>query len=169
MRVIAAVRGTGWPNRAWRAVAAAAIVVGVSAGAIEMSANATTRTRVVVKVVSTSKYGKILETTKGYALYTYASDSRNHSACNGSCLSAWPALTVPKGVRPIGRGVKGISYFVRSNGKHQVTFKGKPLYRFTSDTKPNEVSGQGVAGFSVATLAKATSTTTTTSGGYGGY
>ncbi|MDE3083540.1 MAG: hypothetical protein KGJ39_09025, partial [Acidobacteriota bacterium] len=44
---------------------------------------------------------------------------------------------------------------------HQVTWRGHPLYLFTSDTR-GRVSGNGVADFHVAILKKTSSTTTTT-------
>ncbi len=121
---------------------------------------------VMVTTHHNAKYGTFLVTTKGYALYTYRADKPDRSNCNGSCLAAWPALTVKKGVVPIGHGVKGIGVFRRSNGTYQVTWDKKPLYRFVSDAKPDVVTGQGVAGFSLARLGATKSTTTTSSGAY---
>ncbi len=81
-------------------------VTGVASGA---------KTRLEVKVEKTS-LGKVLFTTTGMALYTYGADTKNHSNCNGSCLAAWPALTVAKGLTPTGSGVSGLGVMVRSNG-----------------------------------------------------
>ncbi len=125
------------------------------------------RHEVEVTTHHTAKDGTFLVTTKGFALYTYRADKANHSNCNGTCLAAWPALVVAKGVAPIGRGVKGIGFFRRSNGTFQVTWNKKPLYRFISDTKAFVVAGQGVAGFSLARLNAKRPTTTTSSGAYG--
>ena len=126
-------------------------VTGVASGA---------KTRLEVKVANTS-LGKVLFTTTGMALYTYGSDTKNHSNCNGSCLAAWPALTVAKGLTPTGNGVRGLGVMVRSNGERQVTWNGRPLYRFVSDPK-GKVTGNGVGGFAVARLnAKAAGTTWT--------
>ncbi len=147
------------------ALALSASLTGVSTFAVTGVASAA-KTRVEVKVAGSS-LGKVLFTTSDMALYTYDRDTKDHSNCNGSCLSAWPALTVPKGVTPTARGVRGLGVMVRSNGERQVTWDGKPLYRFVSDTK-GKVTGNGVAGFSAARVgAKTTkSSTTTTSGGY---
>lgn len=143
------------------AVALSASLVGVSTFAVTGVASAA-KTRAEVKIANSS-LGKVLFTTSDMALYTYDRDTKDHSNCNGSCLSAWPALTVPKGITPTGRGVRGLGVIVRSNGERQVTWDGKPLYLFVSDTK-GKVTGNGVAGFSAARLsAKATTTTT---GGY---
>ncbi len=120
------------------------------------------KARLEVKVMNSS-LGKVLFTTSDMALYTYDRDTKDHSNCNGSCLSAWPALTIPKGITPTGLGVRGLGVMVRSNGERQVTWDGKPLYRFVSDTK-GKVTGNGVAGFSAARVS--VKVTTTTTGGY---
>ncbi|MHB1209990.1 MAG: COG4315 family predicted lipoprotein [Acidimicrobiales bacterium] len=127
------------------------------------TAGAAVKKRLEVKIVSTS-LGKVLFTTSGKALYTYDRDTKDHSNCNGSCISAWPALTVPKGITPTGRGVRGLGVMVRANGARQVTWDGRPLYRFVSDPK-GKVTGNGVAGF-VAARPGTAWTTTTTTGGY---
>ena len=130
------------------------------------------RREVVVVTRHNAKDGTYLVTTRGFTLYTDRADRADHSNCNGSCLALWPALTVPKGVVPVGRGVAGLGVFRRTNGTYQVTWHRRPLYRWTSDKRPGQVTGQGIAGFSVAVLKapvkKPTTTTTTkSSGGYG--
>lgn len=136
--------------------------------AFALPAGATLRDQHVVKVERIAKFGEVLFSVKGYALYTYGADTKNHSNCNGSCLSAWPALTVAKGDRPT--GYSGLGYIVRSNGEHQVTWRGRPLYLFTSDSR-GVVGGNGVANFHAAVVKalSGTSSTTTTMKSYGGY
>lgn len=149
-------------SRRVRAILLAALVGGI----VVASAPAGAALRRVVKVERVVHIGTVLFSERGFALYTYASDTKNHSNCNGSCLAAWPALTVAKGVTPT--GIAGLGVIVRSNGKHQVTWHGKPLYTFTSDTK-GKVSGNGVAGFHAAIVTKASTgaTTTTATKSYG--
>lgn len=153
-------------SRATRLVVALALTLplaGVTLGVAGVAGAA--KNRVVVRVANSS-FAKVLFTTTGKALYTYDKDTKDHSNCNGSCLAAWPAFTIAKGLNPTGKGVRGLGVFVRANGERQVTWKGKPLYRFVSDTK-GKVTGNGVAGFAVARLgAKAPKTTATTTGGY---
>ena len=98
------------------------------------------------------------------ALYTLATDHNGQSTCHGSCAAAWPPLTVPAGTVPTGGpGVTGtVGSSEQSNGTFQVTYNGSPLYTFVSDTSPGQVTGNGVAGFFVVTVAPATTTTTTT-------
>ncbi|MCU1494979.1 MAG: hypothetical protein JWO62_2743 [Acidimicrobiaceae bacterium] len=144
-------------------------VVGVASISAPASATARLTTATVVHTIKSAKYGTILVNAKGFALYTYAKDTKNHSNCTGGCVAAWPVLSVPAGVTPVGKGVSGLGVATRANGVRQVTYHSKPLYRFASDTKAGQVSGQGIGGFSVAKLATTGSTTTqtTTRSGYG--
>ena len=132
------------------------------------------KTEIVVHTEKTRKYGTILVDSKGFTLYTYAKDTKDHSRVTGELLSFWPALVVRAGVTPVGKHVSGIGFFTRSNGQHQVTDHGKPLYLFVSDTKAGQVTGQGVSGFSVvkvhssASGVSSTSPSSPPSGGWGG-
>ncbi len=153
------------------------LVVGAAALsllAIGAPALGAARREVVVATRHNAADGTYLVTTKGFALYTYHNDRADQSNCTGTCLALWPPLTVPKGVVPVGRGVGGLGVFRRSNGTYQVTWHRRPLYRWTSDKRPGEVTGQGVGGFAVAVVKAApkkvsgtTTTTTKSSGGYG--
>jgi predicted lipoprotein with Yx(FWY)xxD motif len=105
----------------------------------------------VVKAVSGGQFGKILTTTSGAALYTYSKDTKNHSKVTGALLAAWPPLVVPAGTSPVGNSVAGLGVIKRTNGQEQVTYRGKPLYTFVKDTG-NQVTGQGIKGFSVVQL-----------------
>ncbi len=169
----------GWRHRhgvvARGAVVAGALSLLATTGVVAMSApaQAGVRREVVVTLWKSPHDGKVLVTTRGFALYTYGRDRKDHSNCAGGCLALWPPLLVAKGVVPLGRGVAGIGVMTRSNGQRQVTFRGLPLYLFKSDTRRDEVNGQNVADFHVAHLGPLTvtktksTTTTTTKSGYG--
>ncbi|HXA31563.1 MAG TPA: hypothetical protein VNV87_04840 [Acidimicrobiales bacterium] len=121
----------------------------------------------VVMAVSRGQFGKILATTTGSALYTYSKDTKNHSKVTGPLLAVWPPLVVRAGATPVGNGVTGLGVIKRANGHEQVTYRGKPLYSFVKDMG-NEVTGQGIKGFSVVKLpttkgAPMTTTSPTTS------
>jgi predicted lipoprotein with Yx(FWY)xxD motif len=137
-----------------------ALLAGAGLFALALPVGATTKSERAVKVERVAKYGEVLFSAKGFALYTYAHDTKNHSTCDASCLSAWPALEVASGVRPT--GVTGLGVIVRAGGAHQVTWHGRPLYIFASDSRRGEVTGDGVGGFHVARLSSGTTTTTTT-------
>ncbi len=154
------------------ALLAAACSSGSSASSSTTSTTSSSSTSagsaVVVKVVTISPYGQILVDSSGKPLYTLS------GACTGTCTSAWPALTVSAGVKPTGgAGVKGtLSAVKQADGKYQVTYNGSPLYTFVQDS-PDHVTGQGIAGFSVAKISgsatptgSSTTTTSTKSNGY---
>ncbi len=100
-------------------------------------------------VVTKSKpgIGSYLAEPNGYALYTYNADKPNVSNCSGSCLAIWPAYQDSGSTTNLPANFGTIKR--TDNGQVQYTYKGMPLYTFASD-KPNEVAGNGVAGFYVA-------------------
>ena len=100
-----------------------------------------------VKVASTG-LGKILVNSSGLTLYLFEADKGTTSNCSGACAAAWPPL-VTSGKPTAGAGVNAslLGTTKRSDGTTQVTYNGHPLYRFASDTKPGDTTGQGVNGF----------------------
>lgn len=121
--------------------------------------------------LSHSSLGTILVTRKGLTLYYYTADTPTRIACTGSCSQTWPPLLYTGTGTPTGgAGVSGLGTIKRPGGGVQVTYKGKPLYTFVSDT-PGHTTGQGVAGFQVVIVggktSGSTSTTAASSGGYG--
>jgi predicted lipoprotein with Yx(FWY)xxD motif len=123
----------------------------------------------VVVVVSNATYGDILATPSGLALYTLDTDHGGRSTCTGSCIKAWPPLTVPAGTTPTGGpGVTGtLASSKQADGSYQVTYDGALLYTFVSDS-PGTVTGDGVAGFFVVNVQPAATTTTTSPVSSGG-
>jgi predicted lipoprotein with Yx(FWY)xxD motif len=98
-----------------------------------------------VITIMTAKYGAILATAKGLALYTATGDTSSHTACTGACLSYWaPLLLLAGQVQAVaGPGVTGLGTFTRAEGT-QVTYHGKPLYTYLGDAQAGRVTGQGV-------------------------
>jgi predicted lipoprotein with Yx(FWY)xxD motif len=97
-----------------------------------------------LKLVSHGSLGKILVTSSGMTVYIFTADSANKPTCTGGCASAWPPVTVAKGVKPKGGpGVTGLGT-VTISGKHQVTWNEHPLYTYALDTGPGVVNGNGV-------------------------
>jgi predicted lipoprotein with Yx(FWY)xxD motif len=155
------------PSNTGLAVASLAAVALALAACGSSSSTSTTTTgsssaSVTVKAASTDK-GTILETSAGMPLYTLTLGT----SCTGACASAWPFLTVPAGTTPkAGPGVTGMLGTTTSGGALVVTYNGKKLYTFTSDS-PGQVTGDGVAGFSVAKVTGAAPTSTATTSGSG--
>jgi predicted lipoprotein with Yx(FWY)xxD motif len=65
-----------------------------------------------------------------------------------SCAQFWPPL-LTSGKPVAGRGVnaKLLGVTMRTNGTHQVTYAGHPLYRFLNDEKPGQTEGEGSKAF----------------------
>jgi predicted lipoprotein with Yx(FWY)xxD motif len=101
---------------------------------------------------ATTGLGVVLTGANGLTLYTHAGDTATTSTCTGSCLAAWPPLTVAAAPQAAAApGVNGqLATFARPEGSIQVTYDGQPLYYWQGDTKPGDATGQGKAGFSVA-------------------
>jgi predicted lipoprotein with Yx(FWY)xxD motif len=98
--------------------------------------------RVVAKAEN-AKLGKtVLTTTKGRTLYSLSVEKHGKFICTGSCLSVWHPLMVPAGVRPTGPVKLGT--VERPEGGTQVTYEGRPLYRFGGDAKAGEANGEGI-------------------------
>lgn len=129
----------------------------------------------VVKTASVGSLGTILVTPAGYTLYYYKLDTPTKIACTGGCATTWPPLVLPAGTTAaVGAdGLTGLGTIKRPDtGALQVTYHGKPLYRFAGDTKPGQANGQGSGGtwFVLTTGGSTTSmTTTTTTGASSGY
>ncbi len=129
---------------------------GTAASSSSTSAASATAT---VKSARSGQFGTILENSSGMALYTFGGNNGGSTnMCTGACLMAWPAVTVATGTTPtLASGVPGtLGTAKQADGTEQVTYNGQLLYTFVSDS-PGQVSGNGVAKFSVA---KASASTT---------
>lgn len=83
--------------------------------------------------------GKALVNSKGMTLYTFDKDSGGKSACNGPCATNWPPLAAAADAKAMGDW----TIVTRDDGGKQWSYKGKPLYAWTKDTKPGDTSGDG--------------------------
>ena len=116
----------------------------------------------------------------GDAVYLWAKDGKNMSACTGACAGAWPPVTTT-GAPTAGSGVTAsdLGTITRSGGTKQVTYDGHPLYFFSGDSGAGMTNGQGNDGFgakwwlvspsgSQITSADAVSSTSSSSSSSGG-
>jgi predicted lipoprotein with Yx(FWY)xxD motif len=92
--------------------------------------------------------GAFLTDGSGRAVYLWMKDGKDSSACDGACAGAWPPVTATGAVSASG-GVTtaGLSTITRSGGAKQVVYDGHPLYYFSGDSGPGQVSGQGSDSF----------------------
>jgi predicted lipoprotein with Yx(FWY)xxD motif len=98
-----------------------------------------------VEIVRTHS-GPLLANGSGMTLYVYVEDllTKAPSACTGDCANDWPPALVSGKVK-VPRGIVGhIGITVRSNGTHQLTMDGRPLYTFAGDRSRGDIRGNGV-------------------------
>jgi predicted lipoprotein with Yx(FWY)xxD motif len=100
------------------------------------------QTKRVVKLEEAAGGGLVLANLRGRTLYSLSAEGNGRFICTGGCLSVWPPLLVPKGVRPVGPVRLGT--VKRPDGKRQVTYRGRPLYTFVEDGARGETNGEGI-------------------------
>jgi predicted lipoprotein with Yx(FWY)xxD motif len=94
-----------------------------------------------LKSATTAAGSKVLTTAQGFTVYMFAIDTPTKSNCDASCLTFWPALTG----MPSGTGLTGkFGTITGTGGITQATYDGHPLYLFVKDTKPGQITGNGV-------------------------
>jgi len=94
-----------------------------------------------------SSTGSYLADPSGNTLYTDGSGSTGVTNCASSCLSAWPIYQDKGAITDLPTNISTIKR--SDNGEIQYTYKGAPLYYFSSDNQ-GQVTGNGVSGFYVA-------------------
>jgi predicted lipoprotein with Yx(FWY)xxD motif len=110
---------------------------------------------VVVGTASSANFGTVLTGPNGMTLYTHAGNTATSSTCTGTCATTWPPLATT-GQPMAGPGVTGqLGTATRPDGTTRVTYGGLPVYYWEGDTKAGDVTGNGVEGFSVATVSGA--------------
>ncbi len=147
---------------------AAALAIGVSFAAVALAAGGTT----TVGSASNSRLAtRVAVSAQGRTLYALSPETTHRLLCtSAACLKAWPPLTVPSRKTKLraGSGVHGqLGILRRSDGRLQVTLRGRPLYRFSGDRAKGEANGEGIESFggtwhAVTAAAGASSPTPTT-------
>lgn len=94
--------------------------------------------RAALRLRNTS-VGTILVNGRGFTVYAFTKDHRNHDACVKirGCTGLWPLVTTTG--RPMaGPGVKKslIGTIKLKGGVKQVTYAGHPLYTYAADPGP---------------------------------
>jgi predicted lipoprotein with Yx(FWY)xxD motif len=124
-----------------------AMALGTQAASIE-AASAAKHPATLVSTTKSAMLGAYLETARGRTLYTFTLDTSTKSNCTGACAIEWPPLLVPKGVKlsEVVHGVTAskVGKIKRANGTFQLTYEGKPLYRFAGDKAADQTKGQGL-------------------------
>ena len=88
------------------------------------------------------KLDGVLVDIKGRGLYTFDDDTvAGKSQCNAQCRLLWPPLMAEPGAQAKGP----FTLAARDDGSQQWALRGKPLYRWASDTKYGDHGGNGVS------------------------
>ena len=135
--------------------AAAAIGGGITAAAATTShasspPAASQQAAATVRTVQATVGGKtetILVNSQGLPLYYYLNDTAAKSVVTGGLAALWPPLT---SASPAATGLTGKLAAVMDVHGDQVAYNGHLLYTFADD-QADQVTGQGVQGFFVAT------------------
>jgi len=117
-----------------------------SAPAAGSSASASTTGTVISTQAGSA--GAFLTAGSGRAVYLWAKDGMNMSACTGACAAAWPPVPATGTLTATG-GAKAsdLGTITRSDGTKQVTYDGHPLYYFVGDSAAGQTNGQGSDNF----------------------
>jgi predicted lipoprotein with Yx(FWY)xxD motif len=89
--------------------------------------------------------GKVLVDGRGFTLYVFSRDSKNHDACVhiSGCSSLWPIMK-PTGPLKAGPGLNAHMLGTIKVGRaRQVTYGGHPLYHYLGDSAPGETNYVG--------------------------
>ena len=125
-----------------RIALAALAAAALAAAALVMPGSSPAATKSVAKEGTVESLGKtVLTNNAGRTLYSLSAETKGRFICTGSCLNLWHPLVVPAGTKPTGPAK--LATIKRPDGRTQVTFKGRPLYRFSGDTKPGQANGEG--------------------------
>jgi predicted lipoprotein with Yx(FWY)xxD motif len=131
------------------AFAAAAVVILSACGGSNSSSGASASNNSnagqTVSVADVDGVGKVLVDAQNMALYAADQEMGGKVVCRGSCTAIWQPLTVAG--KPSGGGdLSGkLAVVKRADGDRQVTFQGRPLYRFHEDPGADMVTGNGFA------------------------
>lgn len=108
----------------------------------------------LVRVVQHPVLGSILVGPNGRTLYTYDNDAAGDPyTCDEGCSENFPPLIVAaRSALGSATARRALAIIARRADSHrgarlQVAYGGRPLYYFSRDVAPGDVTGDGVAGF----------------------
>ena len=109
--------------------------------------NTTTAPTVVpptVQLSTDSELGSILTDSDGNTLYFFSKDTKDTSVCLGGCADIWPIFY--SGDLVVGSGLNAADFatITRTDGELQTTYKGWPLYYYSSDNVAGDTNGEDV-------------------------
>lgn len=92
-----------------------------------------------------SEFGEILVDPDGFTLYIFTQDAGGESACYDACATLWPPVDASTSINSdLDAAMFGST--ARTDGSEQLTVNGMPLYLYTPDANPGDITGQGFSG-----------------------
>jgi predicted lipoprotein with Yx(FWY)xxD motif len=85
--------------------------------------------------VASTSLGKVVVDGQGHTVYMLTADHGGHSSCSSACLQYWPSVAPGK--------ASGVTAKVGSTA----TVGSWPVYTYVGDSKPGDVTGEGIANF----------------------
>ena len=119
-------------------------VVGTDATLIKDAAPAAEASAATSVQLADSPLGQILVDAEGNTLYGFTNDVDGVSTCTDDCAATWPAHLI-EGDPVLGEGLDPAVFSVveGADGGQQLKAGKWPLYRFSGDSAPGDVNGQG--------------------------
>ena len=99
--------------------------------------------------ISQTAIGTVLVDGTGYTLYAFGTDTTGTPTCvDATCVATWKPLTGTGIAVATDAGASAglFKLVARPDGTQQLAVGGRPVYRYTGDTKPGDTNGQGVGG-----------------------
>lgn len=106
-------------------------------------APAATTSAGIVNTKTASVKGAYLVSSTGMTLYIFDKDKPGVSNCSGSCAKLWPPYTTTSTPATLPANVTTIK---RADGSMQFAYKNMPVYYYTPDKQPGDITGDGVGG-----------------------
>ncbi len=93
--------------------------------------------------VASTSLGHVLVDASGRTVYLLTADGHDLSTCSSSCLQFWPAVAPGSHT-----GVTGqVGSTATPDGPMTATVAGHPVYTFSQDRAPGDVTGEGLQEF----------------------
>ncbi len=98
-----------------------------------------------LSVATDPKLGSIVVGNNGMTVYVFLKDGPDTINCNAACLAKWPPVTT-MGNPTLGTGIDAslIGSATLSDGTKVVTYNHMPLYYWSKDQKPGDITGLGI-------------------------
>lgn len=97
-----------------------------------------------VKVAAVAGVGIVLEDSAGNVLYSPEQEANGTISCTAQCVKVWPAALASDSAPKVDGAGGTFASIARPDGTAQLSYNGKPLYRFSFDKGPGSATGNDV-------------------------